>query len=268
MAFTVLLSARVNAQVTFKAVADSAHTAPPADAQIPYGTAPQQFTELRLPEGPGPYPVVMLIHGGCWLAEYDLKHVAGIAEDLRQAGIATWTIEYRRVGDNGAGDPGTFDDIRAAYDSLLSQSKSRGLDRKRIVLVGHSAGGHLALWLAAERGVKVRGAVGLAAITDIATYAAPTGCGAGITNLLGGAPTGRTDAYIARSPVLRAKASGHVALVVATDDHIVPRAQADAYVARFPTTRVLEVPGGHFDVVAPWTDAWRSALGAIRDLLR
>ena len=89
-----------------------------------------------------------------------------------------------------------------------------------------------------------------------------------LTNLLGGAPTGRTDVYNARSPVVRAKASGHVALVVATDDHIVPRAQADAYVARFPTTRVLEVPGGHFDVVAPWTEAWRSALGAIRDLLR
>ncbi len=210
----------------------------------------------------------MLIHGGCWLAEYDLAHVAGIAESLREAGIATWTIEFRRVGDDGAGDPGTFDDIRAAYDSLIAQSKARGLDKTRIVLAGHSAGGHLALWLAAERGVKVRGTVGLAAITDIAAYAKPTGCGAGITRLLGGTPVERAEAYGARSPVARPRADGKVTLVVATDDRIVPRAQADAYLSRFPKTHVIEQPGGHFDVVAPWTDAWHAALVAIRELLR
>lgn len=264
---TTLFPARVTSQVAYAAVADTARAAPAADARIPYGSAPQQFAELRVPPGRGPHPVVMLIHGGCWLAEYDLAHVAGIAESLRQAGIATWTIEFRRVGDDGAGDPGTFDDIRAAYDSLIAQGKSRGLDTKRIVLAGHSAGGHLALWLAAEHGVKVRGTVGLAAITDIAAYAKPTGCGAGITKLLGGTPAERADVYAARSPVVRPKANGRVTLVVATDDRIVPRAQADAYLTRFPKTHLIEQPGGHFDVVAPWSDAWRAALDAIRELL-
>lgn len=265
---TTLFPARVTSQVAYAAVADTARTAPAADARIPYGSGPQQFAELRVPQGRGQHPVVMLIHGGCWLAEYDLAHVAGIAESLREAGIATWTIEFRRVGDDGAGDPGTFDDIRAAYDSLIAQSKARGLDKKRIVLAGHSAGGHLALWLAAERGVKVRGTVGLAAITDIAAYAKPTGCGAGITRLLGGTPVERAEAYGARSPVARPRADGKVTLVVATDDRIVPRAQADAYLSRFPRTHVIEQPGGHFDVVAPWTDAWHAALVAIRELLR
>lgn len=265
---STLSPSRMNAQVAYSAVADTARAAPPADARIPYGSAPQQFAELRVPQGKAPHPVVMLIHGGCWLAEYDLAHVAGIAEALRQDGIATWTIEFRRVGNDGAGDPGTFDDIRAAYDSLVAQGKTHGLDTKRIVLAGHSAGGHLALWLAAERGVKVRGTVGLAAITDIAAYAQPTGCGAGITRLLGGTPAERSDVFTARSPVTRGKASGVVTLVVATEDRIVPRAQADAYLARFPNSRVIEQPGGHFDVVAPWTDAWRAALKAIHELLR
>ncbi|MBC7842080.1 MAG: alpha/beta hydrolase [Gemmatimonadaceae bacterium] len=266
--FSMLDPPLMSAQVAYSVVADSARAAPPADVRIPYGSAPQQFAELRLPPGTGPHPVVMLIHGGCWLAQYDLAHVAGIAEALRQAGIATWTIEFRRVGDDGAGDPGTFEDIRAAYDSLLAQGKAHGLDTKRIVLSGHSAGGHLALWLAGERGVTVRGTVGLAAITDLAAYAQPTGCGAGITQLLGGTPVERADVFTARSPVSRAKASGVVTLVVATEDRIVPRAQADAYLARFPNTRVVEEPGGHFDVVAPWTTAWRAALDAIRELMR
>lgn len=266
--FAAFWPARLLSQVTYAVVADSARTAPAADVRITYGTAPQQFAELRVPHRPGPHPVVMLIHGGCWRAEYDIAHVAGIAEALRQAGIATWTVEFRRVGDEGAGDPGTFDDIRTAYDSLIAHSKARGLDRKRIVLAGHSAGGHLALWLASEPGVKVRGTVALAAITDLAAYAQPTGCGAGLTRLLGGPPTEQADVYAARSPVVRSKANGRVTLVVTTADRTVPRVQAERYVARFGRTRVIEQPGGHFDLVAPWTDAWRAALGAMSELLR
>ena len=264
LAFGSLIPAAMDAQVSFNAVADSAKLAPPPDARITYGSAPQQFVELRVPAGRGPHPVVMLIHGGCWRAAYDVAHVAGLAEALRKEGFATWTIEYRRVGDEGGGDPGTFDDVRAAYDSLITQAKAHALDPKRVILAGHSAGGHLALWLAAEPEVKARGVVSLAGITDLAAYAAPAGCGSAVPLLLGGSVVERPDVYAARSPVMRAKPSMPVTLVVAQDDHTVPHEQGDAYIARFPSATVVTVPGGHFDLVAPWSAAFPALVQAIR----
>lgn len=260
--------ARLTAQVPFSVVADSARLAPPPDIRIPYGAAPEQFVELRIPTGRGPHPVVVLIHGGCWLAQYDLTHLAGAAEALRRVGIATWTVEYRRAGSDGGGDPGTFEDIRAAYDLLITQAASRNLDPSRVVLMGHSAGGHLALWLGSESNVHVRGTVALAAITDPLLFAKPTGCGAGITRLMGGAPSDLGAAYAARSPVARPGAHNSVILAVASDDRIVPAAQLDAYLARFPKTVHQTLPGGHFDLVAPWTDAWRGVETLLRSLLR
>ena len=264
VASTFLVSVTMDAQIPFSAVADSAKLAPPADARITYGSAPQQFAELRAPAGRGPHPVVMLIHGGCWRAAYDVAHVAGLAEALRKEGFATWTIEYRRVGDEGGGDPGTFDDIRAAYDALIANAKAHALDPKRVILSGHSAGGHLALWLAAEPSVEARGVVSLAGITDLASYVAPTGCGSAVPLLLGGSAAEKPDAYAARSPVTRAKPVMPVTLLLADSDQIVPRSQADAYLARFPGTAVVTVPGGHFDLVAPWSAAFPALLGAFK----
>lgn len=256
----------MDAQILFTAVADSSHSAPPADARITYGAAPTQFVDVRIPVGRGPFPVVMLIHGGCWRAQYDLTHVAGAAESLRAAGFATWTVEYRRIGDDGGGDPGTFDDIRAGYDALIAQSKERGFDAKRIVIVGHSAGGHLALWLAAEPHVNVRGVVSLAGITDLAAFVAPEGCGSAVPLLIGGTAAELPAAYKARSPVARRAAHAPVTLVVASDDHTVPQSQSDAYIARFPSTTVVSVPGGHFDLVASWSEAWGTVLATVRAL--
>lgn len=258
----------VAAQVPYATVADSARLAPPADARITYGAAPQQFVELRVPTGKGTHPVVMLLHGGCWSSQYDLSHVAGAAESLRRAGYATWTVEYRRAGDAGGGDPGTFDDIRLAYDSLRAHGTRHRLDLSRIVVLGHSAGGHLALWLASEPGVKVRGTIGLAAITDPAIFAQLTGCGAGITRLMGGTPAALAAQYAVRSPVVRPPSTSVVRLVVARDDRVVPRGQSEAYLSRFAGTRIDEVAGGHFDLVAPWTDAWRTVVAAVAELLR
>jgi acetyl esterase/lipase len=259
---------RVIAQVPFAAVADSARLAPTADARITYGADPEQFVELRVPRSGRRHPVVMLLHGGCWSSQYDVTHLAATAEALRREGIATWTVEYRRAGQAGGGDPGTFDDVRAAYALLIAQAKERDLDRSRIVLMGHSAGGHLALWLASEPGVNVRGTVGLAAVTDPVAFAQPTRCGGGITRLMGGEPTALAAAYAARSPVVRSGPDRVVTLFVARDDRIVPTSQLDAYRARFPNTVVHEVAGGHFDLVAPWTEAWRAVEIALRSLLR
>lgn len=256
--------------VPFSAVADSARRAPAADARISYGAAAAQFGELRVPTGPGPHPVVFLLHGGCWLNAYGVDHVAGIAESLRQRGYAVFAAEYRRVGDAGAGVPGTFEDVRSAFNALRAAAPTRGLDLSRVVLMGHSAGGQLALWLASESDVRVRAVVALAAVTDLASFAAPSGCGSAVPRLMGASAAEAADAYRAASPASRrgAPAGTRVVLVTAAADRVVPSAQAEAYLAAFPGTRVLSVPGGHFDLVAAWSAAWAQVLDLLHDLSR
>src|SRR5579875_2539599 len=125
--------------------------APTADERIFYGDDDEvQFGDLRLPSGPGPHPVVMTIHGGFWRAAFDLQYMGLICNALRGAGIATWNVEYRRVGQPGGGWPGTFRDVARAADHLRALAPRYSLDLARVVALGHSAGGHLALWLAAR----------------------------------------------------------------------------------------------------------------------
>ena len=127
--------------------------ASPPDAVVHYGDDPAQFAELRLPAGDGPHPVVVVVHGGCWLGEYDLGTTSGVADALRRAGCATWHVEYRRLGMAGGGWPGTFIDVGAGIDALREASGAHRLDLARVVVTGHSAGGHLATWAAARHRV-------------------------------------------------------------------------------------------------------------------
>ena len=124
---------------------------PPADARIPYGDDPLQFGDLRLPPGGGPHPVAVFVHGGCWLSEYDIAHSSAVTAALAQSGIATWSLEYRRVGDEGGAWPGTLQDVARGADHLRSIAARYRLDLDRVIAAGHSAGGQLALWLAARR---------------------------------------------------------------------------------------------------------------------
>src|SRR5271165_2214099 len=123
---------------------------PKADARLTYGADPNQFGDLRMPEGKGPHPVVVFIHGGFWRSAYDLGHAGHLCAALTKAGAATWNIEYRRVGNAGGGWPGTFQDIGVATDFLRTMAVKYQLDLTRVIVVGHSSGGHLALWLAAR----------------------------------------------------------------------------------------------------------------------
>lgn len=230
------------------------------DRVIAYGTEPSQFAELWLPPGAAAgLPVVVLIHGGCWLAAYDIAHIRPLAAALADAGFAVWAPEYRRVGEAGGGWPGTFRDVAAAVD-FLGQLDEPRLDRGRVVTAGHSAGGHLALWAAARALVPAdsplhdaapfapRGALGLAAITDLAAYAAGgNSCQEVTPRLLGGVPADVPERYEQASPAALGVAVPTV-LVQGGADSIVPPAQAEALAG---AAVVLLPEAGHFDLVHP-----------------
>ena len=123
---------------------------PPAEA---YGPGPDRFGELWRPTSPGPWPVVALLHGGFWRAERTLELMRPLAADLAGRGFAAWNLEYRRVGQPGGGWPGTCEDVAAGLDHLAGLAGRAPLDLDRLVVAGHSAGGHLALWSAARAGL-------------------------------------------------------------------------------------------------------------------
>lgn len=151
---TVLLSSRTIAE-PMRLQDYLALAGPPPDARIAYGAAQSQFVELFRPTGAGPYPVVVLIHGGCWAHKYGgLTQVAAMGRTLANEGIAVWSIEYRGVDEDGGGFPGTYEDIAAALNKLRDQSAALDVDLTRLVAVGHSAGAQLAQWAAARQRIS------------------------------------------------------------------------------------------------------------------
>src|SRR5207248_179462 len=155
-------------------MADSQHVLtdvpPAADLRLRYGSDPNQYGELRLPtnrpKSKGSHPVAMMIHGGFWRAKYDLVHAGHLCAALTEAGVATWNLEYRRVGNPGGGWPGTFEDVSSGFAFLRQVRKQHGLDEDRIMVLGHSAGGELALCLAAHERSR-RGALCLARVVEL-----------------------------------------------------------------------------------------------------
>lgn len=255
---------------------------PPANAIVHYGPGELQWGELRLPETPGSHPLALVIHGGCWLAEYDLGYVSGLAAALADAGIATLSVEYRRVGDEGGGWPGTFADVAAAADHVRELAATHALDLDRVVAVGHSAGGHLAVWLAARRRLgdgdplqgpdplPLAGVVALAGIFDLAAYAAPDGCGSAVPALLGGAPDDVPDRLRRASPIELAPLGIRQVLVTGSLDAIVPGEQARRYARRAGAeVEIREVAdAGHFELVVPGSIAWPVVRDAVLEIVR
>jgi acetyl esterase/lipase len=199
-------------------------TVAPGARRISYGTEPLQFGELRVPSGRGPHPVVTIVHGGCWMAKLGNLDERAVAFDLlrpmaaalTQMGIATWNLEYRRLGNAGGGWPGTFEDVAHGTDHLRKIAAEYHLDLSRVVAMGHSAGGHLAMWLAARpklprsselysKGpLPLKGVVDLDGPGDLrATLSMQERvCGARvITQLLGGTPEERPQRYREASPI-------------------------------------------------------------------
>lgn len=255
---------------------------PAPDHRLGYGPDALNFGELRLPDGAGPFPVVMVIHGGCWLAEYDLGYISALADRLTRAGFATWSIEYRRVGDPGGGWPGTLADVASAADALRELAVDHPLDIRRVAALGHSAGGHLALWLGARPGLdpsdplrgadplRLRGVVALAGITDLAAFASPDGCGSAVPGLLDGEPTDHPEHLARTSPIAMPSSGIPEVLVIGSRDPIVPRSQAERYAASRPegAVEVVEAEGaGHFELVDPNRDTWESVHRAVLAVL-
>lgn len=263
--------------VTYDELLAAARRAP-RGRRIPYGDGALAFGELTLPAGPrAGAPVVVFIHGGCWQANYSLDHVTATTAAIAELGWAVWAPEYRRLGDAGGGWPGTFDDVARAIAHVDTLARDHLLDLERLVLAGHSAGGHLALWGAAHAssaGRRVAGVLCLAGISDLAAYGAePGGCNASVTPLLGGRPHDVPERYRDASPIERLPLGVPVVMVHGAADPIVPVAMSEAYAerARAAGDRVdlVVVPeAGHFDVVAPGAPAWRETAGALSRLVQ
>jgi acetyl esterase/lipase len=279
---SLLISQSVAAQnLTFE---DIKKLPVPTGAQrFSYGSDHSQFGELRLPKGKGPYPVVVVIHGGCWYSEYDLGHVANFNAALTHLGVATWSLEYRRIGNPGGGWPGTFVDVARGTDHLRVLARSYHLDLSRVIVVGHSAGGQLALWLAARHRLPkdsplyannplpLRGIVSLAGITDLRRYR--PNCGEAVNKLLGGPPAEVPDRYRQTSPIERLPLNVEQFLIQGTLDKIVPVDFSRDYEAaarkKGDRVRLTILPNaGHFDLIAPNSSAWPAVEDAVRSLLR
>ena len=246
------------------------------DATIAYGADPLQRIDLWRPAGDGPHPVVLMVHGGCWQTGIaDRRLMDWVAADLRGHGVAVWNIDYRGVDRDGGGYPGTFRDAAAAADRLRAEADAHGLDLARMVAVGHSAGGHLALWLAARHRLPadsplrdpdplpVRQVVVLGGLPDLEAVAASpdNGCGTDvIARLVGDRPAPFADTSI--PPLLPIGA--WQTLVAGREDRIVPYRMAIDYVARATaagdTAQLHTVPDtGHVELIAPATPAWTQA---------
>ncbi|NTS64264.1 alpha/beta hydrolase [Sphingomonas sp. HHU CXW] len=250
---------------------------PAPDATVSYGEDSMQKVDVWLPRGAGPHPVVVMVHGGCWQTKIaDRTLMNWVADDLRRSGVAVWNIDYRGVDRAGGGYPGTFMDAANAADQLLVSAREYNLDTKHVVAVGHSAGGHLALWLAARsrlpassplhgaKPLNIAHVVSLGGLPDLeATAASPdNGCGTEVVAKLVG--TGRRDPYADTSVPRLLPLGVPQSLVNGREDRIIPYRMATDYVARATTAgdraTLTTVPNtGHVELVAPETAAWRTA---------
>lgn len=251
-----------------------------APIRYSYGGHPSQFGELTVPGRgrPAPWPVAILVHGGFWRLPRTLDMMVLLAHDLVARGYATWNLEYRRVGDGG-GWPSTYQDVADGIDYLADPSVTRSLDLSRAVIIGHSAGGHLALWAAGcprlsgrSTGVTPRiqpiAAVSLAGIPDLAEAATlKLGDGA-VVELMQGRPDAHPDRYMAAS----LQPSVPQVLIHGSDDTVVPIDLVRSYVNGTHMGRteieLVEIPDeDHLSVINPLSRSWRVASNWIEKTL-
>jgi len=232
---------------------------------IPYGTDPFQFGELTVPSDDGLHPVVIVIHGGFWRAKYDLEYMRPVCESFAGAGLAVWNLEYRRIGNSGGGWPGTLNDVAAGAGYVASMAERFQLDLSRVIAIGHSAGGHLAFWLAAQK-TLLTAAVSLAGVVDLRRAWELKLSNAAVADLLGGSPEDVPDRYDFASPIEQLPFGIPQKLFHGTIDDAVPIEISKRYVQvaqlRGDNVQLISLQGaGHFDVLDPCTKEF----GLVRD---
>jgi acetyl esterase/lipase len=271
------------AQTPSMAALAEARTAVPApDRVVAYGTDPLQIGHLRLPEGEGPFPVVVLIHGGCWSAAYDdVTGMGPLAEALTARGVATWNLAYRRLGNAGGGWPGTFEDIGAGIDHVRALAGAYPLDLTRVIVAGHSAGAHLALWGASRPALAdVRfGAdpfrpMAVVAIDGPGTLASFVGidaqaCGQPvIVPFMGGTPQDLPDAYRTASPQDQLPLGVRQLLVLAELGPAMQPYLAAAQASGDTVVPLVLEGADHFDPIVPGRPYGDRVVEAIVELVR
>jgi dipeptidyl aminopeptidase/acylaminoacyl peptidase len=250
-----------------------------------YGNEPSQFAELRFPKGKGPFPLLFVVHGGFWQDHYDISHIGHLCAAFTSKGIITCNIEYRRIGNPGGGWPGTFQDINLATRGILeTMSNDSRLDRTRTAIIGHSAGGHLALWLVGSHRISkdsllynsqklaIAGAISLAGVSDLRLAWRQKLGHEIVTRLMGGTPDEHPDRYDAGSPIELLPTGSKLVLVHGAADDTVPVSQSEAFVQRAEklgdrSTLVKLNETGHFELIDPESEAWPSVARAVLSLL-
>lgn len=259
--------------------------------RLAYGPEEFHFGELHLPHTPGPHPVAIVIHGGFWRIPYDYTLMTGLAADLAVRGIAAWNIEYRRIGDPNGGWPNTLLDVASAADFVHDIAVSYHLDLQQVVPIGHSAGGHLALWLAArphmpqgnalthssthakeEGPLAVCGAISLAGVSDLRMgWQRKLGSGA-VAELIGGSPEAMPERYATASPAEMLPLGVPQILIHGTADDRVPFDMSETYTAKAQAAgdnvRLITLPRvDHFALIDPASHAWAITVDAFHQLL-
>jgi acetyl esterase/lipase len=234
--------------------------APNADTRVAYGNDENQFFDLRLPKGPGRYPLAIFIHGGYWRAKYGLEYAGHPCAALTTMGVATANVEYRRVGNKGGGWPGTFADLRAAHQFLMQNAGRYHFNLKSVAVIGHSAGAQLALCLAAHEST-IRSAICLAGVIDLQQAYQLHLSNDAVVEFLGGTPTEVKDHYREADP-MKLKIAARQWIFHGTADEDVPlslsRSYAETKTKAKENVRFIEMAGAtHFDLVDPRSAEWK-----------
>jgi acetyl esterase/lipase len=263
-------------------------TGPAPTATWAYGKAPSQYAELFIPAGKGPFPVAVLVHGGCWTKEFGgIRQLRNMAGALTARGIAVWNVEYRRVDEEGGGYPGTYQDINAALDLLSAKAPASSLDLQRIVAVGHSAGGQLVQWIAGRsripatsplfqaRALPVRQIVSLGGLADLRNEQAliKSSCDRDLVDLTGLPSAARPDVFSDTNAAELMPNGSHTTLITGELDTVSPPRVAIDYAARArkagDRADVVILPGAsHYDEVAASSPSWPAVLNVIETALK